>query len=67
MRYSGETILGSLCSRNTSVAGIDYWDMFWGIIPGSVGETSKFLIIIGALFLIFTKVGSWRIIVSTSE
>jgi len=41
------------------------WDMFWGIIPGSVGETSKFLIIIGALFLIFTKVGSWRIIVST--
>jgi Na+-transporting NADH:ubiquinone oxidoreductase subunit B len=41
------------------------WDMFWGIIPGSVGETSKFLIIIGALFLIFTKIGSWRIIVST--
>ncbi|MFK7783235.1 NADH:ubiquinone reductase (Na(+)-transporting) subunit B, partial [Psychroserpens sp.] len=41
------------------------WDMFWGIIPGSVGETSKFLIIIGALFLIFTKIGSWRIIIST--
>ena len=39
--------------------------MFWGLIPGSVGETSKFLIIIGALFLIFTKIGSWRIIVST--
>ena len=43
----------------------DYWDMFWGIIPGSVGETSKLLIILGALFLIFTKIGSWRIIVST--
>ena len=42
-----------------------YWDMFWGLIPGSVGETSKFLIIFGALFLIFTKVGSWRIIFST--
>ncbi|RNC84067.1 MAG: NADH:ubiquinone reductase (Na(+)-transporting) subunit B [Winogradskyella sp.] len=41
------------------------WDMFWGIIPGSVGETSKFLIIIGALFLIFTKIGSWRIMLST--
>ncbi|MBO6605909.1 NADH:ubiquinone reductase (Na(+)-transporting) subunit B [Psychroserpens sp.] len=40
-------------------------DMFWGLIPGSVGETSKFLIIIGALFLILTKIGSWRIIVST--
>ena len=61
---SGETLLGAY-AQNTSLAGIDYWDMFWGIIPGSVGETSKFLIIIGALFLIFTKVGSWRIIIST--
>ncbi len=40
-------------------------DMFWGFIPGSVGETSKALIIFGALFLIFTKIGSWRIIFST--
>ncbi|TYB79254.1 NADH:ubiquinone reductase (Na(+)-transporting) subunit B [Bizionia myxarmorum] len=60
---SGETILGSY-AQNSSIA-YDYWDMFWGIIPGSVGETSKFLIIIGALILIFTKIGSWRIIVST--
>jgi Na+-transporting NADH:ubiquinone oxidoreductase subunit B len=36
--------------------------MFYGFIPGSVGETSKLLIILGALFLIFTKIGSWRII-----
>jgi Na+-transporting NADH:ubiquinone oxidoreductase subunit B len=61
---SGETILGSL-AQNNGTLGYDIWDMFWGIIPGSVGETSKFLIIIGALFLIFTKIGSWRIIVST--
>ncbi|NRD23190.1 NADH:ubiquinone reductase (Na(+)-transporting) subunit B [Winogradskyella litoriviva] len=61
---SGETILGSL-AQNNGTLGYDIWDMFWGIIPGSVGETSKFLIIIGALFLIFTKVGSWRIIIST--
>ncbi|WP_438962467.1 NADH:ubiquinone reductase (Na(+)-transporting) subunit B [Nonlabens sp.] len=60
---SGETILGTYAANN-SVA-YDYWDMFWGIIPGSVGETSKFLIIIGALFLIFTKIGSWRIMLST--
>ena len=60
---SGETILGSYAQGNAVV--YDYWDMFWGIIPGSVGETSKFLIIIGALFLIFTKIGSWRIILST--
>ena len=61
---SGETILGSL-AQNNGTLGYDIMDMFWGIIPGSVGETSKFLIIIGALFLIFTKIGSWRIIVST--
>ncbi|WP_431137231.1 NADH:ubiquinone reductase (Na(+)-transporting) subunit B [Psychroserpens mesophilus] len=60
---SGETILGAYAQNNSVI--YDYWDMFWGIIPGSVGETSKFLIIIGALFLIFTKIGSWRIIIST--
>ncbi len=61
---SGETLLGAYAQNNT-LAGIDFMDMFFGFIPGSVGETSKLLIIIGALFLIFTKVGSWRIIVST--
>ncbi len=40
-------------------------DMFYGLIPGSVGETSKLLILLGAVILIFTKIGSWRIIVST--
>ena len=60
---SGETILGSYAQNNSVI--YDYWDMFWGIIPGSVGETSKLLIILGALFLIFTKIGSWRIILST--
>jgi len=61
---SGETLLGAY-AQNTTLQGIDYWDMFWGLIPGSVGETSKFLIIIGGLFLIFTKIGSWRIMLST--
>jgi Na+-transporting NADH:ubiquinone oxidoreductase subunit B len=60
---SGETILGSYAQNNSVV--YDYWDMFWGFIPGSVGETSKLLIIVGALILIFTKIGSWRIIFST--
>jgi Na+-transporting NADH:ubiquinone oxidoreductase subunit B len=41
------------------------WDKFAGFIPGSVGETSTLLILLGASFLIFTKIGSWRIIVST--
>lgn len=61
---SGETLLGAY-AQNSSLAGIDYMDMFFGFIPGSVGETSKLLIILGAAILIFTKVGSWRIIFST--
>ena len=36
-------------------------DMWWGNIPGSIGESSKPLIIIGALFLIFVGIASWRI------
>jgi len=60
---SGETILGSYAQGQEIVYSVA--DMFFGIIPGSVGETSKLLIILGALFLIFTKIGSWRIIVST--
>jgi Na+-transporting NADH:ubiquinone oxidoreductase subunit B len=35
--------------------------IFWGNIPGSIGETCKPAIIFGAIFLIVTKVASWRI------
>ena len=64
---SGETILGSLAQNNSSMidsAG-DVWNAFYGFIPGSVGETSTLLILLGGLFLIFTKVGSWRIMLSS--
>ncbi|MEL6811693.1 MAG: NADH:ubiquinone reductase (Na(+)-transporting) subunit B [Bacteroidota bacterium] len=59
----GETILGSLAQNN----GIDWsmTDQILGFIPGSVGETSKVLIVLGALILIVSKIGSWRIIFST--
>lgn len=60
---SGETILGSYAQN--LVPDYSYYEMFMGFIPGSVGETSKLLIIAGGLFLIFTKIGSWRIILST--
>ncbi len=39
-------------------------DMFWGFIPGSVGETSTFCILIGAAILLLTNVASWRIMLS---
>lgn len=38
--------------------------MWWGTIPGSIGETSKPLLLIGALFMIVTGVADWRIMVA---
>ncbi|MDG1681915.1 MAG: NADH:ubiquinone reductase (Na(+)-transporting) subunit B [Flavobacteriaceae bacterium] len=60
---SGETILGSYAQNQDIIYSLS--EMFYGFIPGSVGETSKLFIILGALVLIFTKIGSWRIILST--
>ncbi|WBX70969.1 NADH:ubiquinone reductase (Na(+)-transporting) subunit B [Tenacibaculum retecalamus] len=59
---SGETVLGSLAQSQPLTHSVS--DMFFGFIPGSVGETSTFLILLGGLFLILTKIGSWRIMLS---
>lgn len=59
---SGETILGSLAGGNE--VAYTSADMFSGFIPGSISETSTLFILLGALILVLTKVGSWRIIVS---
>ena len=40
-------------------------NMFWGLIPGSIGETNKLLILGGAFFLVYCGIASWRIIVSS--
>jgi len=60
---SGETVLGSLAQGND--LAYNAWDMFYGFIPGSVGETSTVLILLAGLFLIYTKIASWRIMVSS--
>ncbi len=52
---SGEELMATLPSAS---------DMFWGFIPGSIGETSTFLALVGAVILIVTGIGSWRIILS---
>ncbi|GLR19209.1 NADH:ubiquinone reductase (Na(+)-transporting) subunit B [Portibacter lacus] len=38
--------------------------MWWGTIPGSIGETSKPFILIGVLILLLTRIASWRIMLS---
>lgn len=50
-------------------AGVQYgmsaWDMFAGLVPGSVGETSVIAILIGAIILLWTGIASWKIMVSS--
>ncbi len=60
---SGATILGSLAQNIESTYST--LDMFLGFIPGSIGETSKLAILIGAIMLIITGVGSWRIMLAS--
>ncbi len=63
--YSGATplglgVLGGMDAITTG--GYSWWNAFIGLIPGSLGETSTLACLIGAVFLIYTKVASWRII-----
>lgn len=61
---SGETILGMLASGETAVP-YDISQMFYGGIPGSIAETSTLMVLVGALILIYTGVGSWRIMLGS--
>ncbi len=62
----GVNAVEALSNTNT-VLGADFFsfsNLFFGFIPGSIGETSTLMILIGAAVLILTGVGSWKIIVS---
>jgi Na+-transporting NADH:ubiquinone oxidoreductase subunit B len=61
--FSGATPLAIL-AQGSSAKLPSFMDMFLGTIPGSVGETSTLAILIGAVILIVTGIGSWKIIVS---
>lgn len=71
--YSGATLLGQVSTAApgteltlSNIVGdpISLWDMFIGLVPGSIGETSKLAILIGAAILIFTGIASWRTMIS---
>ena len=47
------------------ISEYEWSSMFFGTIPGSIGETSTLLILFGALFLLITKIASWRIMFGT--
>lgn len=61
--FSGATALGAAVTTG-DIDKYSFIDSFLGFIPGSIGETSTLAILIGAAILIYTGVGSWRIMLS---
>lgn len=59
---AGATPLGELAAGTMPAASA--WDMFVGTIPGSTCETSVIAILMGAILLLLTGIGSWRIMFS---
>lgn len=68
--FSGATPLGVIASAKdaATVAPLNdmdsLWNAFLGFLPGSIGEVSTLAIILGALFLIWTGIASYKIMVS---
>jgi Na+-transporting NADH:ubiquinone oxidoreductase subunit B len=69
--FSGATPLGQIATATAPASLTDtlgdpltYWDLFLGLIPGSIGETSKLCIAIGALILLLTGIANWRTMLS---
>ena len=73
--FSGATPLGQIAVSDAGSFGeftfqgitgqpLSISDMFFGFIPGSIGEVSTFAILLGAILLISTGVGSWKTILS---
>ncbi|MGD0959573.1 MAG: NADH:ubiquinone reductase (Na(+)-transporting) subunit B [Methylomonas sp.] len=61
--YSGATAL-SLASMNGMdgiLSNFSWFQSFIGFIPGSMGETSTLACLLGAAFLLYTRVASYRI------
>lgn len=62
----GEVASSALASHNTAIGDnlYSFANMFFGFIPGSIGETSTLMVLIGAAILIGTGVGSWKVMLS---
>ena len=62
--FSGATSLARATAEGSQtlgpIGGAQWWDAFIGFIPGSMGETSALLCLVGAVILIITRIGSWR-------
>lgn len=66
--FSGATALAA--GAAAQVGAIDYslnadwWNAFWGFMPGSVGEVSTAAIFLGGAYILYKGIASWRIVLS---
>ena len=70
--YSGATALAVPASeqgqnavsllQNVGQFDFSWWNLFWGWVPGSIGETSKILILLSAFFLMYVKIINFRLV-----
>ena len=68
--YSGATALSQWAAggSNALVHGltgehISWMDAFLGNLPGSIGEVSTLMILLGMAFILYMGIASWRIVV----
>jgi len=62
--FTGATPLASAAEGGTQAvmaSGVTWTDAFLGLMPGTIGAESTLMCLVGALFLIYTRVASWRI------
>lgn len=62
--YTGATALAQAAAGGMEAISVSWNDAFIGLIPGSMGETSTLACLIGAGYLLLTKIASWRVMLS---
>lgn len=59
--FSGATPLGQIAtSTDATMMPSTFWEAFNGLMPGCIGETCGWAILLGAILLLITGVASWK-------
>lgn len=59
--FSGATPLAAVKSHAISHTAVNYQDLLFGSIPGSLGEISALLLLVGGAYLLWRRVITWHI------
>ena len=68
---TGGTVLGNLASSSTNlidgyatIGNVSVFDMFFGRIPGTIGEAFKIAILIGLVYLLIRRAADYRVVLT---